>query len=193
MVFVERPDHKGPWLFLLGVPPLGRCRETSGDLLQIRVDHFLQVDTFEGALHFFYDAVESFLLDYKVHPMERWLEMCVHFQKRNKMLEDVETKRGNRFVYPSESASGLTFSSENDSTKNLGDLVMNIMMICSWLHHVFILVYIYIYIYIYIYTQESMWFLIARWTRGRTYPNWEYQTLQMVLTIWNRLVFGCFW
>ena len=81
--------------------------------------------------------------------------------------------------------------------QNLGDLVMNIMMICSWwLHHVFILVYC-------LYKKTCDWFSFLLviykkktcdlWLQGgRTYPNWKYQTLQMVLIIWNPLVFGVF-
>jgi len=55
---------------------------------------FSKVDTFEGALNFFYDAVESFLLDYKVEPRGK-VDLCVcGFSLRKKMVEDVETKRG---------------------------------------------------------------------------------------------------
>ena len=40
---------------------------------------FPKVDTFEGALNFFYDAVESFLLDYKVDPPWKGGFLCVVF------------------------------------------------------------------------------------------------------------------
>ena len=67
---------------------------------------FSKVDTFEGALHFFYDAVESFLLDYKVEPHGK-VDFCVWFFLEENNGGRCGNKKGNRFVYPSDRASGL--------------------------------------------------------------------------------------